>query len=186
MPILAAETHVFPADLLTPPEKADGSGRNWWVLHTKPRQEKSLARQLFAKQIPFYLPLIEQTRRIRGRKMTSHIPLFAGYLFMHGRNEDRVAALTTQRIVRTLAAPDEMRLWQDLSQIERMIASGEPITPEDRLAPGMEVEINSGPLMGLKGTILKTASGRRFVVKVDFIQQGASILLDDYTLVRAQ
>ena len=31
----------------------------------------------------------------------------------------------------------------------------------------------SGPLAGLKGKILRTASGRRFVVEVDFIQQGA-------------
>jgi hypothetical protein len=37
---------------------------------------------------------------------------------------------------------------------------------------------------GLKGRIKRTASGRRFVVQVDFIQQGASVLLDDFALAR--
>jgi ribosomal protein L24 len=49
--------------------------------------------------------------------------------------------------------------------------------------PGDVVEISSGPLAGLTGTIVRTATARRFVVTVDFIQQGASVLLDDHTLV---
>ena len=73
-------------------------------------------------------------------------------------------------------------MWSDLRQINQLIASGAPITPEERLTPGVSVEIRSGPLAGLKGKILRTASGRRFVVEVDFIQQGASVLLEDYCL----
>jgi hypothetical protein len=63
---------------------------------------------------------------------------------------------------------------------------GRPITPEDRLAPGMTVQITSGPLASLKGTVLRTAKGRRFVVSVDFTQRGASVLLDDFVLTRAE
>jgi hypothetical protein len=37
----------------------------------------------------------------------------------------------------------------------------------------------------MKGTIVRCASGRRFVVEVDFIQQGASVLMDESTLTRA-
>ena len=69
-------------------------------------------------------------------------------------------------------------------KIHRLIASGAAVTPEKRLVPGDLVEIRSGPLAGLRGTILKSASGSRFVVQVDFIQRGASVLLDDFTLAR--
>jgi transcriptional antiterminator RfaH len=75
-------------------------------------------------------------------------------------------------------------LWQDLRQIHRLITAGLPITPENRLASGMMVEITSGPLTGLRGRILRSASGQRFVVQIDFIQRGASVELDDFTLTR--
>src|ERR1700736_314877 len=57
MPILSAETSLFPECLFEDPRSGGGAGYTWWVFHTKPRQEKSLARHLHEKLIPFYLPL---------------------------------------------------------------------------------------------------------------------------------
>ena len=183
MPILQPEPAQFPEHLFADETPSPELGqRDWWVLHTRPRQEKSVARDLHHRQVPFYLPLVPHRSRIRGRIMTSYLPLFAGYVFLLAGAEERLAALSTNRIVRTLPVPETAGLWQDLRQIHRLIASGSPLTREDRLAPGMKVEIKSGPLAGLKGTIVRGASGRRFVVAVDFIQQGASVLLDDFTL----
>lgn len=42
--------------------------------------------------------------------------------------------------------------------------------------------IRTGPLAGLRGKVLNVLSGRRFVVQIDFIQQGASVLLEDCLL----
>jgi transcriptional antiterminator RfaH len=183
MPLLAAEPNIYPPNLLveSAPEKP-GPDRQWLVLHTKPRQEKSLARQLLEVQVPFYLPIVQRRLLVRGRRLTSHVPLFAGYVFLLGNNEQRVTALTTNRVVRTLPVGDQEGLWRDLRQVNQLITSGAPITPEDRLVPGAAVEIRTGPLAGLRGKILRTASGRRFVVEVDFIQRGASVLLDDVCL----
>jgi transcription antitermination factor NusG len=182
MPVLAAEPNLYPANLLeTPPEQVAAESE-WWVLHTRPRQEKSLARQLLEQHIPFYLPIIQRRFRLRGRNMTSHVALFPGYVFLLGNRDQRLGALTTNRVVRTLPVANQVVLWHDLKQVERLLASGAPITPEERLTPGVAVEINTGPLAGLKGKILRTASGRRFVVEVDFIQRGASVLLDDFCL----
>jgi transcriptional antiterminator RfaH len=183
MPILPAEPDAFPDGLFDGDAPLpDEAPRQWWVLHTKPRQEKSLGRQLRAGQIPYYLPQVSRRLSIRGRVMTSHVPLFPGYVFLLAGPEERVAALTTSRVVKDLTVADQEGLWRDLRQISRLLRSGAPVTPEDRLAPGMAVEIKSGPLAGLRGTILEAASRRRFVVAVNFIQRGASVLLDDYTL----
>jgi transcriptional antiterminator RfaH len=95
----------------------------------------------------------------------------------------RLQALTTGRIVRALETKDQHGLWHDLEQINQLSARWAPLTPEDRLAPGMTVQIRSGPLAGLVGKILQTASGRRFVVQVNFIQRGATVLLDDCNLM---
>jgi transcriptional antiterminator RfaH len=178
---------LFPANLFTAARaEAPGPGRVWWVLHTKPRQEKSIARQLLQVQVPFYLPLIPRRCLVRNRVLQSHVPLFAGYVFLLADWNERVAALSTGRVVRTLAVADQRELWHDLGQVARLIAAGAPITPEARLSPGAAVIIRTGPLAGLKGRILRTASGQRFVVQVDFIQQGASVLLDDFRLAPAE
>jgi transcriptional antiterminator RfaH len=183
MPVLAAEADIYPTHLLqTPNIEAATTDEQWWVLHTRPRQEKALARQLFELQVPFYLPTVAHRYRLRGRPMTSHVPLFPGYVFLLADRDQRLTALSTNRVVRSLPVADQQMLWHDLTQIHRLIASGAPITPEERLVPGTLVEIRSGPLAGLKGKILRHASGHRFVVEVDFIQRGASVLLDDFCL----
>ena len=88
-------------------------------------------------------------------------------------------------MVRTLDVPDQDRLWHDLRQVHRLLATGAPVLPEDRLTPGTTVEVTQGPLSGLRGTILRTATGRRFVVEIDFIQRGASVTLDGFALAHA-
>lgn len=185
MPILPAETVQYPDELFAAaPPRADGDV--WWVLHTRPRQEKSLARDLLAHQAPFYLPQVARRACVRGRVLTSHVPLFPGYVFLLGSDRQRITALTTKRVVHALRVADQDRLWQELGQIHQLIESGAPVTPEERLGPGQSVEICSGPLAGLRGVIVRAAAGRRFVVRVDFIQRGASVELDDYTVVRAR
>jgi transcriptional antiterminator RfaH len=180
MPILAVEPDRYPADVLD--RSFASTSQSWWVLHTKPRQEKSLTRFLHAAGLHYYLPLLARRHRARCRTMTAQVPLFTGYVFLWGDGEQRIIALSSNRIVQTLVTPDSARLTRDLRQIDTLLASGAAINPESRLMPGDIVEISSGPLSGLTGTIVRTATARRFVVTVDFIQQGASVLLDDHSL----
>jgi transcriptional antiterminator RfaH len=185
MPILPREPSLYPEQLFQDLAPAQTEGRLWRVLHTKPRQEKSLARQLRKAELPFYLPLIPRRSMIRGRLMTSYIPLFTGYCFVLASEKERIKALATRRVVRALEVPDQQKLVDDLQQVFRLIELGAPITPEGRLVPGAAVEIRVGPLAGLKGVILRTAKQQRFVVQVDFIQQGASVELADYMITKA-
>lgn len=182
MPILPQETAWFPPALFDSALPTLDGERRWRVLHTKPRQEKSLARQLLDREIPFYLPLVSHRVLQRRRVLTSYVPLFAGYVFLLGANHERVQALASGRVVRVLEVEDQTQLSDDLLGLWRLLASGMPVTPEQRLAPGVIVEITCGPLAGLRGKIIRAASGRRFVVEVHFIQSGASVLLDDFVL----
>src|SRR5262245_36346904 len=139
MPILRAEPDHFPEGLFTGSNHPElGMGR-WWVVHAKPLQEKSLARCLAATQTPHYLPTISRRSYVRGRVMTAHIPLFSGYVFLHADHQRRVSALTSNRIVRCLEVADQDGLWEDLCQVNQLIASGMPITPEARITVGTTV-----------------------------------------------
>src|SRR5262245_16456577 len=182
MPVLPAEPEVYPLDLFAEAALERAAGRAWWVLHTRPRQEKSLARYLHEQQVPYYLPQVRQRLRYARCQRTVYLPLFPGYLFLLAGKEGRLTALSSGRVARSLEVPDQDELWQDLRQVYRLIDSGASLTPEDRLRPGQAVEIRGGPLAGLRGTVLRTASGRRLLVQVNFIQRGASLEVEDLDL----
>ena len=97
MPILSAEPALYPASLFQMGQREHGE-RRWWVLHTKPRQEKSLARQLHDREGSFFLPLMPKRSLIRGKATDSFLPLFGGYLFLLGDANDMQFALQTRRV----------------------------------------------------------------------------------------
>ena len=176
MPILEKEPDVFPEHLLDMEKPCNGA--RWWVAHTKPRQEKSLARQLLAKRVSFYLPQMAKTNVIRGRNVESHVPIFNGYVFVHGSEEQRYESLTTKRVAQVLPVDDQYGLHADLQRVRTLTASGLPLFPEERLGPGARVRITSGPLMGLEGEVVSSKGRHRFLVAVNFIQQGVSVEID--------
>ncbi|MFV2068318.1 MAG: UpxY family transcription antiterminator, partial [Pirellulales bacterium] len=120
MPILAPETSIYPASLLDEPNRLLDEHK-WWAIHTKPRQEKSLARELLQQEIPFYLPLVAKNRLMRGRKVESYIPLFTSYVFLCGSDEQRVESLKTNRVAYTLEVTQGEELRKDLRQVQQII-----------------------------------------------------------------
>lgn len=185
MPILAEEPSMFPENLLGPEGLAATSPqveRCWWALYTKARQEKAVARQLHKFRVPFYLPLIPKTSVYRGRKITSQIPLFTAYMFLFGTEEDRVKALTTNRLSNILRVPDQLQISHDLAQVQQLIAARAPLTVESRLMPGRRVRVRSGVFAGLEGVVLSRVKQTRLIIAVHFLQQGVSVEIDDFML----
>ncbi len=173
---LADDTDILDYD------PSDPSGRSWSAMHTKARQEKSLARELLAHRIPFYLPLLAKTTLIRGRKVESFIPLFGGYLFVFGTPEEREQCLRTHRVCQTIAVEDGQALTRDLRNIRSLIDLKAPLTVESQLTPGRRVRILNGSLMGMEGTVVERRRETRLVVAVQFLQQGVSLEIDDFQL----
>jgi transcriptional antiterminator RfaH len=181
MPILAAEVSLFPDNLLEGFSVA-GLERRWWAVYTKARQEKSLARQLLAQEIPYYLPLIPKVSNIGGRRVKSLLPLFGGYLFMYGTDEERLQALNTKRIAQMWPASKVDDVVGDLHKVRKLIDSGKPLTVEARMVAGQLVRVKSGAFMGMEGVIEKRRGEEHLFVKFNFIQQGVSVRISDYLL----
>lgn len=156
--------------------------RRWWVLQTKPRQEKSLARDLLARCIPYYLPQVPQTALVRGRRRTSFIPLFSGYLFLFGNDRDRYTSMTTNRIASYLPVVDDIEFTRDLRQIFQLVSAKAPLTVESRLQTGDRVRVKKGTLAGVEGTVIDRRGRCRLLVAVHLLQQGVSMEIDDYML----
>jgi hypothetical protein len=146
------------------------------------RQEKALARQMLRSQIPFYLPLRPKDNYIRGRRMRSYVPLFGGYVFLFTRPEERGLALATSRISAVLEVGDQTRLHDDLRQIHHLLETGLALTTEPHLVPGKRVRVKGGAMMGLEGTVISRRGQSHIFVAVNFLQQGASVAIDDCLL----
>ncbi len=185
MPILPPQPDIYPEDLLERAGSDEDGSDVWWVLYTLARREKDLMRRLRAMRISHYGPMIQ--RRLRspaGRMRTSQVPLFAGYVFLYGCEPQRQQALTTNCVSRCLKVPNGEELARDLHQIKRLIDSEAPLTPEARIETGMRVRIRGGSLSGLEGTVISRRGGERLLVMVEFLQQGASVQLEDFQVER--
>jgi transcription antitermination factor NusG len=178
MPLLPLEPFLFPEDVLTQPPPAEEEDGQWWVLHTRPRAEKTLARRLLEGRQPFFLPLYQRKWHNNGRSFQSWLPLFPGYVFLHGSGQARLKALQTNLLANVLPVLDQEQLQADLRRVHALIVSGLPLLPEERLEPGTAVEIVRGPLAGLEGKVLRQGKNWKFFVEVKLLQRGVSVEID--------
>jgi transcription antitermination factor NusG len=181
MPVLQCEPFIYPSDLFTRSE--DGAEESqWWVIRSRPRAEKAVARQLLARKHPFFLPTYRRCWRNKQRQQEAFIPLFAGYLFVRGGEESRRAALETNQVVTTFTTSDQNGLQRDLERVHRLLESDTPLIPEERLVEGALVEIMEGPLRGLVGKFVRRGGGARIVIEVELLRQGVSVEIDGWML----
>lgn len=179
MPILATEPCILPFDLLDEFTEMDPE-RRWLAAYTRPRQEKSLARQLQAMNIPHYLPLVAKSQLFGGRRVVSQIPLFTSYIFLFCHDEERIDALDTKRILQARLAPRKAEMTRDLRNIDRLIKSQLPLSIESRLLPGRRVRVKSGSLLGMEGLIIARRGEERLFVAIHFLGQAVSVQIPDF------
>lgn len=182
MPLLALEPFIHPEGLLDRPAADVSADSRWWVLHTRPRAEKMLARRFHNRGVEFFLPIYPRHWHKRGRLFRSYPPLFPGYIFLHGDEQHRYAALETNLVAGVLVVPDQHQLHADLGRVHRLIAAGAPIAPEDRLEPGDLVQIVKGPLAGIEGKVLRRGKRLKIVIEVKLLRRAVSAEVESWML----
>jgi len=150
----------------------------WWVAHTKSRNEKALAQDLIRKDISYFLPMGWKAHRRRGRTFRSLLPLFSGYLFFCGNENERLELLRTNRVANVIEVKDQQKLLAELSQIQQAVRTGAPLTPHRYIKAGQQCRVTAGSLAGLQGIVLKTERSARLILQVDMLGQAASVEID--------
>jgi hypothetical protein len=172
MPILKREPDAFPEEIFDLPL----AEMPWQVAYVRSRQEKALARHLHGA-VPYYLPQWEQIRARSGRRFSSWLPLFSGYLLFRGADAERREALRSNIVIHLLDIPDQERLHEELAQLYRLQQKGGFLKPWSDLIAGDEVVIRSGPFEGYHGVIVKEKEKTRLIVSVQALRRSVSVEL---------
>lgn len=182
MPILAREPDLYPDNLLES-GIGDSTFESWFAMYTLARREKELMRMLRPLRIAHYGPLVQhRTRSPQGRIRTSYIPLFSGYVFVRASEVGRHEAVSTGCISRCIPVTDSEQLVEDLRRIRTMLVAGGEVKPEPKPVVGRTALIKRGAMKGLRGTVSKVNDEHRLTVVVRFMQQGASVIVDEADL----
>jgi transcription antitermination factor NusG len=150
----------------------------WWVAHTKSRNEKALAWQLVRKEVRYFLPMTWKVSRKKGRTLRSLMPVFPGYLFFCGQEEDRLEVLKTNRTAQLLTVRNQLQLVKELLPIEKVLRAGQPVVPHEYLKVGQRCRVIAGPLMGTEGLIVQTPKKAKLILQVQMLGQAASVEID--------
>jgi transcription antitermination factor NusG len=150
----------------------------WFVLHTRSRQEKSLAADLAALSILHFLPLASHIRFYGRRKTTVAEPLFPGYLFLRGSVDDSYQADRTNRVASIIRVADQPSLNDELRNIHLALENRAPLEPYSQFKTGHRVIVRAGPFKGLQGLVEVGAHNGRLVLQISSLGQAVSLEID--------
>ena len=153
----------------------------WYAVRTRSRHEKRVHEQFASHpQIDVFLPLWERRSRWKDRIKRIQVPLFPGYCFARFRYADRLRVLKAFGVVDLVGLAGEPEPIPDaeMDAIQTLVGSGLTYEPFPFLAEGMEVEVTRGPMMGVRGRLLRKDRGLRVVLSVTSIQQSVSVEID--------
>ena len=153
---------------------------SWYALHIRPRFEKHVQMHLEYKGYEVFLPATVSKRRWSDRIKSLSLPLFPGYIFCKFDVNARLPILVTPGVNYVVGVgrcpvpvdPDE------LAAVHQIVRSGAGIQPWPYLKCGETVRIESGPLEGLTGIIVREKGCDRLVVSVTLLMRSVSVEIE--------
>jgi len=153
---------------------------HWYAVYTCANHERRVADQLAYLGVEHFLPQYESVRRWRDRKVRLQLPLFPGYVFVQLALRDRLRVLQVPGVVRLVGfdgrpvpMPDG-----DVTRIREFLDRGFRAEPHPYLTVGKRVRVNSGPLAGMEGILLRRKGKFRVVISIELVQRAVAVDVD--------
>ncbi len=154
--------------------------KSWFVLRTKPRNEKKVYQQVISKDVEVFLPLIPSIRIWSDRKKKILVPLFPSYIFIYGDESERLKAIRG-----TIGAMGYLMYRKrpavvtekEIENIKISLQEPERIKVDKGIIKeGSYVEITNGPFRGLTGIVIEIRGSYRLVVNI--VELNASLNIE--------
>lgn len=185
MPTLS---HPHPApEAFSSVQTSTCSDLQWYALSTRSRHEKQVRDRLAAIGVEPFLPLTKQLSQWSDRRVWMENPLFSGYCFARFSLMNRLTILQTPGIVRIVGiTKPEAISDEEIGALKQLAASARPLESQDYFSEGALVQVVRGPLVGLRGQLLRKAGHHSLVIRVHLIQQAATVHIDMNEVVAVQ
>jgi transcription antitermination factor NusG len=158
----------------------------WFALQVRTQHELTVANVLRGKGYAPFAPLYTCRRQWSDRVKVRETPLFPGYLFCRLNLQNRLPILTTPGVTQIVGygrVPAEVN-EAEINSLQTMVASGLPSRPWPFLQAGDLVEIERGPLRGLKGILLEVRGSNRMVLSITLLKRSVAVEIDP-TIVKS-
>lgn len=146
----------------------------WFLIHTKPRQELVALQNLQNQGYECYLPMLAGERLRQRELVPTEEPLFPRYLFIRGGSADRGwGPVRSTRGVNRLVCFGLEPARVDSVLIER-IRAGEMArrsSPEPLFSPGERVLLAEGAFAGLEGVYQIAEGESRVMVLIELLSR---------------
>lgn len=154
----------------------------WYVVQTKPRQERLARENLLRQSYRVYLPWLKVLKQFRSRQAIAFEPLFPRYLFFQPCDATHSIApvRSTQGVTSVVrfggvpAAMGEDRL-ENIRDFERRQNAAD-LSELSVLQPGRAVTVTAGPLAGLNG-LIAMVSKQRVIVLMQLLGEETRVAL---------
>ena len=152
----------------------------WYAAYTRANHEKRVQEQLEQSLVESFLPLYEEYRRWKDRKVCLQLPLFPGYIFVHLALRDRLKVLRIPGVVRLVGFNgDPVPLTEsDIEALRTALDGRSILQPHPYLTVGRRLRIKDGPLKGMEGVLVRKKNIFRLVVSIPLIARSASVEID--------
>jgi len=153
--------------------------KKWHVVYTRSRAEKKVQDELTFKNIESFLPMQKKLRQWKDRKKWVEMPLMSGYCFVHISRKEYDLVLQTSNVVCYITFESKAAVIPDsqidaLKQMLKQYDFEVNVTTEN-FEPGKKVEVIDGPMIGLRGELVKARGKNKFIIRFNQINSVVSV-----------
>lgn len=154
----------------------------WFAINTKFRCEKFVVQLLRKKKIEAYVPTYLKTRKYQRKIKRYEIPLINSFVFVHINKSQYIPTLETEYVFKFLKqGQDLISIPDEEIDLLRRVAGDcidAHLSNPDELKSGDEVEVTSGPLTGMKGTVIQKSGKKTFCIELKTVGYTLHINVD--------
>lgn len=149
----------------------------WYAAYTSANHEKRVSDQLHARGIEHFLPLYTSIHLWKDRRVRLQLPLFPGYVFVRLPLAERLRVLELPGVARLVGFGERPVPLPELeiNTLRGAMCGRANARPHPYLAVGRRVLIQSGPLAGMKGILLRKKGDCRVVLSLELIQRSIAV-----------
>jgi transcription antitermination factor NusG len=153
---------------------------NWFAVSVSPQHEFAVAETLSQKNVESFVPAHASRRNWSDRVKVVQVPLFSGYVLTRFEWENRVAVLRTPGVNSIVTFGGEATPIPDveIDAVKLLVSSRLPIEPWPFLRVGQRVRVESGPLSGVEGIVVRRRDAYQVVVSISLLQRSLAATVD--------